>query len=647
MVYAIKIAKMFYGLHMTDFRKLAYTYAVACESESVPENWENEQCASRDWYYAFMNRHPRLTLKAPEGMSIARAIAFNKVSVNAFFNAYTSAMEKYAFTADRIYNLDESSLSTVMKPMKVVCEKGTPVASQISRERGTTMTFVGIINAAGHYIPPVFIIPRKRMNESFMRGTIDGSKGILHQNGWMNGECFLGTIQHIQEKTFCSPTNKILLLMDNAECHMSIRAIEYAINNGIVIVTLPPHRTDKLQPLDVSVFGPFKSCLKAIIHDYTLMHPHTHITEHLLPEFASKAWVKACTPSNVLSGFAATGIWPINSNIFPEEAFLGAQVSERAAPPSMQEEAGDIVSTDEGVESATSSSLALSVDVQARPVIPSPLPSPVPSTSTSVPAHLSSPVPSSAITPGPSSAATPGPSSATTPGPSSATTPSPSSGTSPGPSAHLDVTPEGICPFPKAPERPAGKGRKKVRACILTEDEESLSNLRAKEERKRKKDEKQGETKRRQKEQRVPIVPDNSDEEEELVMHLDDSSEYSDEVEEEDVTAPTPFQQKEPEEGDFILVELELEEGRNVGAKVHYVGKVLSVDDSGEYNVSFLRMSGKFGLNDTFYFPIIQDEMEVKKEQILGVLFEPSRGRTQRLSSILKFDIPLLSYNIR
>ena len=112
-----------------------------------------------------MHRHPALGLKIPEGMSIARAIAFNRTSVKGFFDAYTSAMEKYSFTPDRIYNLDETSLSTVMKPVKVVCERGAPVASQISRERGATMTFVGIINAAGHYLPPVFIIPRKRWLE--------------------------------------------------------------------------------------------------------------------------------------------------------------------------------------------------------------------------------------------------------------------------------------------------------------------------------------------------------------------------------------------------------------------------------------------------------------------------------------------------
>ena len=114
-----------------------------------------------------------------------------------------------------------------MKPVKVVCEKGKPVASEISRERGASMIFVGIISAAGSFISLVFIIPQKRWNGSFMRGTIHGSKGLLHQNGWMNGDLFLETLQHIQRKTYCSPDNKILLIMDNAECHMNIHAVEF------------------------------------------------------------------------------------------------------------------------------------------------------------------------------------------------------------------------------------------------------------------------------------------------------------------------------------------------------------------------------------------------------------------------------------
>ena len=151
--YTIKVAQMFYGLSVNEFLKMVYMYAIACGSTGIPDAWERKKCATLDWYKAYLRRHPRLTLKAPEGMSIARITAFNSETVGIFFKAYTSAVERYEFQPRQILNLDESALSTVMKPVKVLCARGQAVASQVSRERGATMTFVGIINAMGQCVP--------------------------------------------------------------------------------------------------------------------------------------------------------------------------------------------------------------------------------------------------------------------------------------------------------------------------------------------------------------------------------------------------------------------------------------------------------------------------------------------------------------
>lgn len=581
--YAIKIAKMFYGLPTTEFRRMVYTYAVACGSKSIPPAWEEEKMATRDWYYGFMSRHPELKLKTPEGISIARATAFNRVSVDCFFTAYTEAMEKYCVSPDRIYNLDETCLSTVLKPVKVVCERGQPVASQVSQERGATMTFVGIVNAAGHYIPPVFIIPRKRWNDSFMRGTIDGSKGILHQNGWMTGECFLETLQHVHDKTFCSVDNKIILIIDNAVCHLNIHAINYAIDNGIVIVTLPPHTTSKLQPLDVSVYGPFKTYLRSLQSDFSLMHPNTGITEHMLPEFASKAWIRSATPSNILSGFSATGIWPINRTIFPDEAFAGAEVTER--PPDAGEELPDL-------------DHALDADLSSPPRPPSREPS----------ASASEP------TPGPSG--------------SSAT-----------------ITPEDIRPLPKACPRSRGKKRKKIRASILTENSEAIADMQARE------DKKTGVGQKLKVKKRKTMPPEqqqedsSSDSEDDLIpVQMDDSSEYSDEVVDLALSAcEYPFAEKEVEVSDFVLVELEVE-GKRESSKVYYVGKVLGMEGE-KYNISFLRSKCVY-VKDTFVFPHIEDEQEVERRRVIGVLVA-LKGSTKRQSHIIKINPPLTAFNMR
>ena len=78
--YAMKMAKMFYGLPIKEFRRIAYEYAIACESPNMPIAWERGMTATTCWYYLFMGRHPELILKSPEGISIARTIAFNKIS---------------------------------------------------------------------------------------------------------------------------------------------------------------------------------------------------------------------------------------------------------------------------------------------------------------------------------------------------------------------------------------------------------------------------------------------------------------------------------------------------------------------------------------------------------------------------------------
>ena len=125
---------------------------------------------------------------------------------------------------------------------------------------------------------------------------------------------------------------------------------------------------------------------------------------------------------------------------------------------------------------------------------------------------------------------------------------------------------------------------------------------------------------------------------------MDDSSEYSDEVEE-DLHTPYPFADKEPEVGDFILVELELEEGRFVGAKVHYVGKIVGMGEEGGFSVNFLRVKSAFH-RDTFCFPVIEDITEVDRSCCKGVLV-PLKGSTQRLSHLIKISSPLHGFNIR
>ena len=68
---------------------------------------------------------------------------------------------RYNFSANDIYNLDKTGITSTPNSPKVIGHKGIQQMGQVSsRERGELVTMVGIINACGNHLPPVFVYPR-------------------------------------------------------------------------------------------------------------------------------------------------------------------------------------------------------------------------------------------------------------------------------------------------------------------------------------------------------------------------------------------------------------------------------------------------------------------------------------------------------
>ena len=88
-------------------------------------------------------------------------------------------LDKHQLTPDRIFNLNETGVTTVQDPKKVVTATGTKsVGSITSVERGEPATVLHAVYAAGHALAPVMIFPRVRYRDYFVRGGPPGCIGM-------------------------------------------------------------------------------------------------------------------------------------------------------------------------------------------------------------------------------------------------------------------------------------------------------------------------------------------------------------------------------------------------------------------------------------------------------------------------------------
>lgn len=86
-----------------------------------------------------------------------------------------------------------------------------------------------------------------------------GTLSLANVSGWMTGPNFVKAIQHFVKYTGFSPTRQMLIICDNHESYMCIEATNLAKENGVHILTVLPHSTHMMQPLDVGVMKPFQT----------------------------------------------------------------------------------------------------------------------------------------------------------------------------------------------------------------------------------------------------------------------------------------------------------------------------------------------------------------------------------------------------
>ena len=108
--------------------------------------------------------------------------------------------------------------------------------------------------------------------------------------------------------------------------------MDKAKESNVVLLTLPPHCSHKLQPLNRSVFGPLKKFYNSACDSWLKAHPNTPMTIYDISENLGIAYTRAFTSQNIQNGFKAAGIFPYDPYVFSDVDFLCSYVSDRPIP---------------------------------------------------------------------------------------------------------------------------------------------------------------------------------------------------------------------------------------------------------------------------------------------------------------------------
>ncbi|CAM1325721.1 Uncharacterised protein r2_g3461 [Pycnogonum litorale] len=270
---------MLFGFTPKQLRELAFQFV---EINNIEHKFNKaNKAAGYDWIRGFMSRHRDISLRVPEATSVARAMSFNRVSVRKFYDILEALYDKYHFTADCIYNVDETGITTVPnRPSRILALRGKKqVGNLTSAERGKLVTSEICMNAAGNFIPPLFIFPRVRMKDELMDNAPPGAIAVPHKSGWMQTEIFTQWFRHFLKHSNPSEERPVLLILDGHKTHTNnLDVIMLARDKNVHIVCLPPHCTHRLQPLDVSFMKPLMTYYTQEVEKWLRNHPGRVIT---------------------------------------------------------------------------------------------------------------------------------------------------------------------------------------------------------------------------------------------------------------------------------------------------------------------------------------------------------------------------------
>ena len=287
--------------HPITTAALRMKVAEICEDRETPFTGG---IPGRGWLRWWRRRHPELTLRVAQGLETSRARGLSEENVRSFYENLKHLYDSNAYSPDRVWNCDETRAQAGRNGgALVLARRGVRAVHQVMPDEREWLSVLVCVNALGVAIPSFYIFRGKRFRRNYIERCESGATMAMQPRAWMTSFLFSKWISHfvksVEPLGGVSQDRRHLLIFDGHVSHVSIDTVQEARRQGIDLITLPSHTSHAMQPLDVSLFKPFKVAFKAYRDYWTYRFAGASARKENLAQWVSLALRRALTVENI------------------------------------------------------------------------------------------------------------------------------------------------------------------------------------------------------------------------------------------------------------------------------------------------------------------------------------------------------------
>ena len=188
------------------------------------------------------------------------------------------------------------------------------------------------MNAAGQSVPSVIIHKGQRVQDAWHLKAPGSMTLAATKKGYIMKSQFheygLAFIRYFKANGLADKTN--LLILHGYKSHLyNLPFYEAMRANNVKILTILPHASHIIQPLDLVPFAQFKKSWENHLMKYNTSHSGHALNKVDFWNVFVPTWNSSICPKNIIADFRKTGIHPFNPQVIPAESLAPSLVIDR------------------------------------------------------------------------------------------------------------------------------------------------------------------------------------------------------------------------------------------------------------------------------------------------------------------------------